>query len=63
MAGDAAIFVDPQDEQELAEAIINLIENESLKESLILKGLARAKLFTWEETARRTLELFKEIVK
>jgi glycosyltransferase involved in cell wall biosynthesis len=61
VAGDAAILVNPEDEDELAEAIMRLITNDSLRESLRKKGLERAKLFTWEDTARKTLKLFKEV--
>lgn len=61
VAGDAAILVNPEDEDELAEAIMRLITNDSLRESLRKKGLERAKLFTWEGTARKTLKLFKEV--
>ncbi len=61
VAGDAAILVNPEDEEEIADAIMRVITNDSLRESLRKKGLERAKLFTWEDTARKTLKLFEEV--
>jgi len=52
--------VNPDDEEEIANAIMKLITDDSLRESLIKKGLERVRLFTWEDTARKTLKLFEE---
>ena len=59
--GEAAILVDPYNIKEIAEAIKNTLEDESLRVSLIEKGFARAKLFSWEKTARETLGVYKEL--
>lgn len=40
---------------------MKLIEDEPLRNSLSHKGLARAKSFTWEDTANKTLRLFEEV--
>lgn len=61
VAGDAAILVNPEDEEELARAIMRLITDDSLRDSLRKRGLERAKLFTWEDTARKTLKVFDEV--
>ncbi len=58
--GDAGILVDPACTEEIADAVSRVLDDESLRENLVKKGLARAKLFTWERTARETLELYKE---
>lgn len=39
-----------------------LIKDELLRKSLSHDGLARTKLFTWEEMARETVKLFEEVV-
>ncbi|MBA5867389.1 MAG: glycosyltransferase [Nitrospira sp. CR1.3] len=61
VAGDAAVLVDPSDARALGEAMVRVMENESLRTSLKAKGLARAKLFTWREAASQTLELYREL--
>ncbi|MCM8772721.1 MAG: glycosyltransferase family 4 protein [Candidatus Omnitrophica bacterium] len=62
IAGDAALFVDPENENEIEKAIIEIIENKKLKEELIKKGNERIKLFSWKETAKKTIETYKSIL-
>jgi len=45
----------------LAEAILRVLENQTLREGLRAKGFERVKLFTWERAARRTLALYREL--
>ncbi|MEW6059384.1 MAG: glycosyltransferase family 1 protein [Actinomycetota bacterium] len=60
VAGEAALLVDPHDEEAIAEGIRMLLEDEDLRERLIAAGLARAAGFTWFETARRTSAVLHE---
>jgi len=62
VAGDAAVLVNPYDVDEIAEAISELLSNQQKRESLIQKGLERAKQFTWEKSAREHLEVYKRVV-
>ncbi len=55
VAGDAAIFADPP----LAEALRAALAG---REALAAAGLERARLFSWEETARRTLAVYEELL-
>lgn len=57
IAGDAAILVNPQSIDEIANAIEQLLENESLREDLVQKGSHQVKKFSWQKTARETLNL------
>jgi len=50
-AGDAALMVDPYDVHAIATGIEKILADSALRELLIEKGLARAKLFSWDETA------------
>lgn len=59
VAGDAAVFVDPEDAGSMAEAMRRVLADPVLADSLRAKGLARARAFTWEETARRTLAVYE----
>ncbi len=54
VTGDAAILVDPVNVQEIADGIKRLVQDRSLRAGLREKGLVRARIFSWEETARKT---------
>ncbi len=62
VTGDAAILVDPNDIISLAEAILNVISDRQLRNQLIAKGRARAKLYSWERTAKETLQAYKSLL-
>lgn len=55
----AGILVDPFDEQGLAEAIGRVIDNSDYRAELRVKGLKRAKDFSWINTARLTLQAYE----
>jgi glycosyltransferase involved in cell wall biosynthesis len=58
VAGDAALLFDPHDEAAIAGALRRLLDDEALCEQLRARGLARAEEFTWQRTARLTLESY-----
>jgi glycosyltransferase involved in cell wall biosynthesis len=58
VAGDAAMLVDPHDPKAIAEAIARVLTEDRLREALVQKGLARARHFTWDTVAQKTLELY-----
>lgn len=51
VCGDAAIMVDPLDERALAEALVKVTSDESLRLALIEKGFARVNEFSWNRSA------------
>ncbi len=55
VAGDSALLINPEDYKEIGEAILKIIDNETLRQELIKKGFERAKQFTWENTAQQFL--------
>ncbi len=59
VAGDAALAVDPRDAAALQVAIYCALTDQATRLQLKQKGLERASRFTWESTARRTLEVFE----
>jgi len=61
VAGEAAVPVEPRSVAGLAEAMERVLNDQSLTARLREAGLARAAGFTWEETARRTLEVYKTV--
>ncbi len=56
VAGKAAVFVEPE---RLAEGIRQALAE---RERLVAAGLERARHFTWEETARRTVAVYLEVL-
>jgi glycosyltransferase involved in cell wall biosynthesis len=59
VAGDAALLFDPHDESAIADALLRLLGDRTLCEQLRARGLARVAEFTWERTARLTLESYR----
>jgi glycosyltransferase involved in cell wall biosynthesis len=62
IAGEAALFFDPLDEDAIAAALDRITGDEYLRRALALAGPKRARSFTWERTARKTLETLLQCV-
>src|SRR5687768_14601253 len=60
VVGDAAVLVDPFEVDSIAAAMQRVIADSDLRARLRVKGLERAKLFDWRETARQTLSVYKK---
>lgn len=63
VAGDAAILIDPGRSDELAAAIEIIVHDSEIRKTLMEKGFKQAARFTWEQTARKTLEVFKMVAR
>jgi len=61
VVGNAGIMVDPQDLDQLSDAIYHVLTDENLRLSLIEKGLERSKQFSWERTATETCKVYDEV--
>jgi glycosyltransferase involved in cell wall biosynthesis len=61
VAGAAAVLVDPADSDAIAEALVALDRDEATRERLVAEGRLRLDLFTWKESARATLGVYREI--
>lgn len=60
VVGDAALLVPPGDRAALAGALTSALTNAALADDLRLRGLARARRFTWEQAARETLQAYEK---
>ena len=60
VAGGAARLFDPARKDELARALVELLGDEGARRRLSEAGLRRAAEFSWERTARLTLEVYEE---
>lgn len=61
VVGDAGILVNPDNVAELSDAIFKVLSDESLKIQLSEKSVIQAKKFSWEMTARKTVEVYNQI--
>jgi glycosyltransferase involved in cell wall biosynthesis len=60
VAGEAGLFVDPQDLEEIAEAMLRVLEDFRLRIRLREMGFQRASAFPWSKTAQETLEVMRK---
>lgn len=61
--GDAALYVNPEDSKDIASKIDTLLSDEKLRDQLVKKGYEQVKKFSWEKTAKQTLDVLKQIAK
>jgi glycosyltransferase involved in cell wall biosynthesis len=59
---NAAIYFDPTNVSEMAEKLLNVLNNSVLAEELKTKGLINRQNFSWKKTASQTLALYKEVL-
>ncbi len=59
---DAVLYIDPKNEDNLRKELLKVIEDEKIREALIEKGYNRSKEFTWENSFRKHLEVFRKEV-
>ena len=62
VVGDSALLVDPYTTAEIAEAMVRVVTDSALRERLRERGLQRAAGFSWMETARQTLAVYREAI-
>jgi glycosyltransferase involved in cell wall biosynthesis len=58
VAGDAAVLVEPGNAEAFAHGIETVLAD---RQRFVAAGLERARLFTWAETAQRTLDVYREL--
>jgi glycosyltransferase involved in cell wall biosynthesis len=61
VAGDAALLVDPTDEDAIADALRRVLTDPALREELARRGRERAGRYSWDTTTRATLDLYREV--
>lgn len=58
VAGKGAILVNPEKPEEIAAQLLRLEQDSAFREAQIAYGLERVKSFSWEQTARRLLDIY-----
>lgn len=61
VCGDAAIYIDPMDVHSIRAALSQIVDNEKLRDALIIKGCERLKLFTWTKSAKKLTALISAL--
>jgi len=59
IAGNAALFVDPDDPASIAKGLDELLGDDDLRNVLRASGTARVASFTWERCARQTIDVIR----
>ena len=63
IAGSAAYLVDPEDTQSIRRGLEAILRHRDLAVALSQRGRDRAARFSWSETAERTLEVYREVLR
>ena len=61
--GAEGLLVPPMDEAALADALVRLLRNESLRAQMAARGLLTAEKYSWQRVARSTLDLYQQCIK
>lgn len=62
VCGQAAVMVNPQNSQLMAEGLKKLIIDKKARDEWRKKGFARAKSFSWEKTALQTIHVYQKVL-
>ena len=60
--GDAALYVDPNNMEDIAGAMQRLADSPTMRAELVTRGRAQARRFSWERTARETLRVYEDLL-
>ena len=62
VAGDAAILLAPDDVDGYARSMVEVLSSPERSRDRVRQGLTRARRFSWQETARQTLAVYRELM-
>jgi len=60
--GDAAYYVDPYDVENITEGMYKVLTDNKLRMKLIQNGLERVKMFSWDISAKKHINVFEEVL-
>lgn len=63
VGGNAAIYVDPLNVEDIKEKLREVLEDNSLREEVIKRGFEQVRKFSWEKCAKETVEVYKNLLK
>lgn len=62
VVGNAGLMVDPHDEDALCQAMLDVYSDDSLRQDMSLRGMERARSFTWQKWADQTVAVYQAAV-
>lgn len=62
IGGKAVYYVDPYNIDDISRGIKTVFEDDALRAKMIKDGLAQAKKFSWEKTARETIKIYEKVL-
>ena len=62
VGGDAALYADPRDPDDIAQQVRRAAEDLSLRDTLVQRGLARVREFNWRRSAEQTCAVYEEVL-
>jgi glycosyltransferase involved in cell wall biosynthesis len=62
IAGIASLMVDPYRPEQLAEAILSVVNDPEMKRDLIAKGKINVQRFSWRATAGKTVDIYEKVL-
>lgn len=61
VVGEAGLRFNPYDTDSLVKSIRQSLTDDKLRDEMVRKGLRQAKKFSWEKTARQTMEVYEKV--
>jgi glycosyltransferase involved in cell wall biosynthesis len=62
VGGDAVIYFNPKNSEDILNSVKKVIYNEDLRKELIIKGKEQLKKFSWDKASKETLDLYRSIL-
>ena len=62
VGGDGALYVNPDASEQIAQGMKRIVDEANLRDQLRLAGFENVKRFSWEETARKTMNVLLEVL-
>lgn len=62
VVGEAGLMIDPADESLWAEKLLLLFRDAELRRTLARLGLEQSRIFTWQQTATRTMDVYRDVL-
>lgn len=59
VVGDAGWMLDPRDEDGLCQVLLEVHQKASVRERMSSKSIARARMFSWEQCTRQTIDAYR----
>lgn len=63
VVGDAALLIDPLNADEIADAMVRVLTDASLRADLVQRGFERVKQFSWDVAVRRTHGIYMDVIR